>query len=491
MVSIVIHAALLLAAALVVFQSRTTRTIVDFLPTGGTSQGAKASKELHEKVEVKRQKPLAKARVAAQKCGGYGDRVILPDTPADIIPTDSLDVLKGLGGSAFPGHRSGGIQTSAGRGSAQAHIALPPFMSARCSTAERLEKLRQNGGSSECEAAVSRSLEWLRTKQNADGSWGASYKSAMTGLSLLCYLGRCETPDSPFYGDNVMKGILYLVEMAGKNEKGYITEDLRGNAGAYEHGIATYALGEMYALSRLGGKSLPGMRETFENGVKRIIEAQSETGGWDYYVRKEGEGGVRAKSTRDDLSVTGWQYQALKAAKHTGLRISGLDAAISKTVKLLERSQTKDGGIGSGNRDLPYNQWNLTGTGVLGIQSLAPGAKAAVVDKGLKFLHRYLEEEPLDWNRNCNLYCWYYYTQVFFQKGGADWQFYNEQLLPQLLANQNVDGSWKPERANSAVAAVNEREGGIYKTTLCVLQLEVYYRYLRVADRGEKSVFDK
>ena len=109
----------------------------------------------------------------------------------------------------------------------------------------------------------------------------------------------------------------------------------------------------------------------------------------------------------------------------------------------------------------------------------------------MKFLRTFVTNEPLDWNRNCNLYCWYYYTQAFFQKGGEDWKFYNEQLLPQLLGNQNLDGSWKPERANSPVAAANEKEGGVYKTALCVLQLEVYYRYLKVADREEKSVFER
>jgi hypothetical protein len=31
----------------------------------------------------------------------------------------------------------------------------------------------------------------------------------------------------------------------------------------------------------------------------------------------------------------------------------------------------------------------------------------------------------------------------------------------------------------------------IYRQTLCTLQLEVYYRYLKVADRDEDSFFDK
>ena len=193
-------------------------------------------------------------------------------------------------------------------------------------------------------------------------------------------------------------------------------------------------------------------------------------------------------SGREDLSVAGWQYQALKAAKNTSLKINGLHSAIDNTVDYIERLQTKDGGIGNPSRDAHYNQWSLTGAGVLGLQTLSKGNKKAATAKGMKFLKEFLTAEPLDWNKNCNLYCWYYYTQAFFQAGGDDWKFYNEQFLPQILSAQNPDGSFKRGRANwPAGDAADE----IYRQALCTLQLEVYYRYLKVADREEGSIFDK
>jgi hypothetical protein len=159
-------------------------------------------------------------------------------------------------------------------------------------------------------------------------------------------------------------------------------------------------------------------------------------------------------------------------------------------VEYLESKQTKDGGIGGPNRDAGYNQWNLTGAGVLGLQTLGKSQKKTVIGKAMKFLRAFHTAEPLDWNRNCNLYAWYYYTQAYFQAGGDDWKFYNEMLLPNLLENQNPDGSWKPERSNSG-GAVGNSHNGVYKTALCTLQLEVYYRYLKVADRDDDSFFDK
>lgn len=492
--SLAIHAGLILVAGLIVFTVQTAQKQVDFLPGGGTAQGAQASEEMKHKVKNKKRSTISKSVPLAKVMVNGPSDISLPSEPPSLLEVP--DVSSALGGTMGSGGfgaggAGGGFGKGIGMGGAAGFVSLPPSMRSRCSASERLEKLRQTGGRPECEAAVTKSLAWLKSKQNPDGSWGRANKCAMTGLVLLCYLGRCETPDSPFYGDNVMKAILYLIEVSKKNEWGFITENPKSSAGAYEHGIATYALGEMYTLARLGSKSLPGMREAFEKGVELVIKTQNAEGrakgGWDYYTEKVSNEG-KWKSSREDLSVTGWQYQALKAAKNTSLKINGLHAAISDCVDYLESLQTKDGGIGTTQRDQAYNQWSLTGCGVLGLQTLGKGAKKSVITKGMKFLREFMTAEPLDWNKNCNLYCWYYYTQAFFQAGGDDWRFYNEQFLPQILANQNPDGAWKPGRPNWPLG---DAADAIYRQALCTLQLEVYYRYLKVADREDDSFFER
>ena len=498
--SLAIHAGILLFAGAIVVSTQMIQKQVDFLPGGGTQQGAEASAEMRHKVQQKRRTSLNKTMPMKKIVSTSQNAAIsLPEAPPDMLDVPDVSSMIGggsLGSGGFgKAGAGGGFGTGMGMGGAAGFVSLPPSMRQRCATTERLEKLRQNGGSPECERAVSASLEWLKSQQNEDGSWGRnngrSNKAAMTGLALLCYLGRCETPDSPFYGDNVMRAIMYLIELSKKNEYGFITDDFKGNAGAYEHGIATYALGEMYTLARLGSKELPGMREAFEKGVQLIIKCQNGAdagkgeGSWDYYTKNAAEGNFTSK--RPDLSVAGWQFQALKAAKYTGLKIQGLEGAIAKCVDYIERMQTKDGGFGGANRDDHYNQWSLTGVGTLGLQTLSKG-KTATIKKGTKFLREFLTAEPLDWEKNCNLYCWYYYTQTFFQAGGDDWKFYNEQFLPQILAAQQPDGSFKRGRPNwpSGDAA-----DPIYRQTLCTLMLEVYYRYLKVGDREEQSFFDR
>lgn len=487
MFSIVVHAVILLLAGVIIISSQVLRPTPDFIPAGATEAGEKASRDLEHKVTMRRQASLAKKQPQTRIAVPGGEGPILPE--AEPLVLEEAGQGMGAANAKLPaGAMMSGANGLQGTGAANRVMNLPNMFGARCSGQSRLEKLRQNGGTPECERAVSRSLEWLKSQQNVDGSWGRSNKAAMTGLSLLCFLGRCETPESLFYGDNVRNGMLYLVELAKKNSYGVLSEAPQSNPATYEHGIATYALGEMYSFYRLGNSSLPGLRDAFEKGVRIIIDQQNKRGAWTYGGKDAGmPHAYNKESGGEDLSVTGWQFQALKAAKHSGLKIAGLDEAIQRCCDYLETKQTKDGGFGKTNRDEHYNQWSLTGCGVLGLQTLAKN-KTTPVKKGIRFLREFLTAEPLDWERNCNLYCWYYYTQAFFQAGGDDWKFYNAQFLPQVLGAQQTDGSFKRGRPNWPAG---DAADAIYRQCLCTLQLEVYYRYLKVADRGEESIFEK
>lgn len=485
MLSLAVHCGLLLLAGVIVVGTQMAKRDVDIIPAGQTQAGVEASQDLERRVSLKhisamvRRAPQTRLVVDGQR------ESTLPEGEALVLPEAGQG---GVGGNVLMDSGLSGVSGLDGKASPAQIASIPHLFGGRCSMQSRLEKLRENGGTAECEMAVSRSLAWLKGQQNGDGSWGRANKAAMTGLTLLCYLGRCETPDSAFYGDNVRDGMLYLVELARRNPHGILADNVVSNSATYEHGIATYALGEMYSFYRLGNRSLPGLRETFEKGVQIIIEQQNRQGSWTYGGNDAGMPTAYNKDSRgEDLSVSGWQFQALKAAKHSGLKIAGLDGAIKRCCDYLESKQTKDGGFGKTNRDEHYNQWSLTGCGVLGLQTLAHH-KTAPVKKGIRFLREFLASEPLDWERNCNLYCWYYYTQAFFQAGGDDWKFYNAQFLPQILGAQQADGSFKRGRPNWPAG---DAADAIYRQCLCTLQLEVYFRYLKVADRDEPSIFER
>src|SRR6266545_2538255 len=74
----------------------------------------------------------------------------------------------------------------------------------------------------DCLEAANRGLAWLVTQQNADGSWGASFKVATTGFAVLkLETYAAEIGMSPFdpafvYVDEVRTGLDYLFLQAAQ-----------------------------------------------------------------------------------------------------------------------------------------------------------------------------------------------------------------------------------------------------------------------------------
>ena len=67
----------------------------------------------------------------------------------------------------------------------------------------------------------------------------------------------------------------------------------------------------------------PSLREPVEKAVAVIVKGQQAGGGWDHRYQRE---------QWSDLSVTGWQVQALKAAQTAGVSVEGLAEALEKSV---------------------------------------------------------------------------------------------------------------------------------------------------------------
>jgi hypothetical protein len=75
-----------------------------------------------------------------------------------------------------------------------------------------------------------------------------------------------------------------------------------------------------------------------------------------------------------------------------------------------------------------------------------------------------------------NLYFHYYATLALRRHGGEAWRRWNADLQPLLLENQAADGSWLPISIYAEYAGDTSRDRS-YTTAMCVLMLEVYYRY--------------
>ena len=332
------------------------------------------------------------------------------------------------------------------------------------SAAGRASAVSQFGGSKVGQNALLKALWWLAKVQNPDGSWGQRHKGGLTGLALLTFLAHGETQTSKHFGTTVKKAIQWLladpVKKHGKHE-------------SYDHAIKTYALSEAFAMT---GVSMiePKMNEC----IRLIIANQHAGGAFDYgYSTNEG---------RQDLSLSGWNFQAMKAAYGAGCEEKGLQETIYKAIEWLK---------GCGDADVSFNyvvknndfdgakkerQPSMRAVGTLCLQLFGEGKYKGIQDE-IKIIGTE-DVKKIDWQQapEFSLYSWYYATQTMFQHGGAYWKGWNRKFQKTLVDNQSPEGYWNYPNMHQGVAghfsgALGER---IYATTLCGLMLTVYYRYL-------------
>jgi len=326
--------------------------------------------------------------------------------------------------------------------------------------------LGRHGAPAGTELAVLRALRWLKKYQDYDGKWkgnaggGKSGQegaySAYTGLGLLTFLAHGDTPASAEFGETVEKAIRWLVSA---QEKGGTFKNRDGHN--YSHPIAAYAVCEAYGMTKV-----PILKGVAEKATAKIVNGCNPNGGWNYNCDKSG---------RNDTSYAAWCCQALKAAKMSGVKVKGLEAALANGVKGMKANAAQYGGFGYTSK----GTGRLTGAGVLCMQLLGR-AKDSETRAGLNWM---TQNVTCRWEKQAKrpIYYWYYETQAFFHEGGAPWKNWNKQFATALCRNQTVvkgagvDGKdigyWKS-------IGESEKYGYVYNTTLCALMLQVYYRFL-------------
>lgn len=341
----------------------------------------------------------------------------------------------------------------------------------------RKKTLKKFGGNDATEMAVLKALRWLKKTQKADGSWAPSESIAMTGLALLTYLAHGETPMSEEFGPTVQRGMQYLADRIN---------ELKKPPADYRNGIAAYALSEAYGLTKV-----PFLKPAMDKSLQWIVDGQQKNGGFDYSY---------AKGARWDLSVSCWQYQALKAGFVAGADVRGLEKAIERGVRFMcnvtydkrkKRFGYSSPGLGSDG---------LQGAATLCLQLFGEG-RCTEAKTGIKYIS---EECKVVWNNpklkvtsssENPLYAWYYQTQAMFHAGKTTWKQWNAMFAPELIKFQNPEGYWECPSRDRVEFKCNYDKW--YTTTLSALSLQVYYRYLptykmpKNVAKAEKTTMEK
>ncbi|HEX9841794.1 MAG TPA: prenyltransferase/squalene oxidase repeat-containing protein, partial [bacterium] len=328
---------------------------------------------------------------------------------------------------------------------------------------------------------------YLARVQGPDGYWGdteafdekyGQMAVGKTGLCLLAFLGASHTPASGSqYSENTDRAVRAL--LAGQDaETGHF-----GDTTSYSHAIATYALAECYALTDDSRLRAPLQRAV--DWIVRHQHMQDDVrfkGGWGYYY-PDG----RSYDPWPRTSVTVWQVMALESARVGGLRVP--DRTFTDARTFLVNAYDKSRGVvlyshaparlNSAYATLPGS----TPAGLFALSLLGKDLGAGEYDRAISWV---LDKAPAGFREGDmdafvneakgNLYFWYYSTLALFRVGGDSWEHWNRRLQDTLLPAQSQDGSWKPISLYARFAGDTEADRS-YTTAMCVLSLEVYYRY--------------
>jgi hypothetical protein len=240
----------------------------------------------------------------------------------------------------------------------------------------------------------------------------------------------------------------------------------------YSHGICTLMVAEVIGLTT-DRQQAAKLREQLGRAVKLIHKAQAvnfpHTGGWRYQIT----------ASDADISVTGWQVMALRAAKNVGCDVPS--TVVDRAVDYVKRCYDPATG---GYRYTTNSHVTVPCTGASILSLELCGKEYHKSDQSLNaasFLCR--KENILTQSRPHFFYGIYYTAQAMFQIGGKYWDYYR-QILHALLLTENYaqrpGGFWTSMSHDDANAGTN------YCTAMAVLALTVEYRFLPIYQRSEE-----
>jgi Squalene-hopene cyclase C-terminal domain/Prenyltransferase and squalene oxidase repeat len=344
------------------------------------------------------------------------------------------------------------------------------------SGASKVQLIRREGGTTASERAVQEGLAWIARHQRADGGWSLDTSSACrippgcpdatnmvsdtaaTGLALLPFLGAGHIHNQPSrYQQQVKSGIDWLLAVQQKSGELFLGGQIHSQF--YSHAIAAMALCEAYGLSKD-----PRLQQPAQLAINFIAESQNKyDGGWRYSPGMEG-----------DTSVFGWQMFALRSARLAGLNVS--KNVIKGCSHYLDQASCDKSRITysylPGGNPTPV----MTAEALLCRQYLGWPRDYPAMIKGVSGVWLELQADP-----SRNIYYWYYCTQLLHNMQNKAWKQWNPMVRDGLIAQQietkSCDqGSWSPFLPQPD--RWGRQSGRLFQTSLSILTLEVYYRWL-------------
>jgi hypothetical protein len=305
------------------------------------------------------------------------------------------------------------------------------------------------------EAAILRSLDWLQANQQTNGCWLAGttnhplpeYNLGVTSLGLLAFLAHGETPASSRYGETTVSAIRYILSQ--QNDDGSFGV---GEHRAYTHTLATLALAETYSLTRI-----PLLRTTLEKTTVHFTE------------QPPGHTSV----------LPAFQILALRSLHLANLSTQSVSQAIARRADAL-RNSFHPGQLPVYAKD-PHPSTNQPPPNPFVVHALQLSGHAYddATQDAIQTLSEHAQNKTLP-NSDWPLLHRHSLTQIFFHTGGPTWaNWYLENVKPTKQHQQN-NGSWQSPKTPPNNNLTEANLGPAYHTALNTLTLETYYRFLHL-----------
>lgn len=334
----------------------------------------------------------------------------------------------------------------------------------------------------ESEQALEQGLRWLAANQGPEGNWNSN-DLGLVGMGALGFLAAGHSPGRGRYGQPCQRALDYVMRNA---QPSGLLNISGGHRDMYNHGLATFVLGQAYGMS--GDRRIS---TTLDKALKLIIQTQCDDGGWDYQAAPQQRG--------HDLSLAVMQAKALRSAVDSGLEIAPevIDLAIQDVRRHYVPAHGRRGNeaeMRKGPGQFTYNGGGngtlaMSAAGVVCLQEFGQYDDwripknmeiivAAVKDK-TKNRPGHTGQMPFD------AYTLYYVGQALYQAGGNDWNQAYPLLRDYLVAGQvrsanqpGDDGKWQ------SGGHVSGRAGELYGTAVACFILAMPNRYLPILQEG-------
>lgn len=337
---------------------------------------------------------------------------------------------------------------------------------------ERKQASTEGGATSaapaEVRGEVVKALEWLAASQEEDGSWDPEkwggqpqYEVGLSALAVLAFLGAGQTQQQGHFADSVERGLQHLMEQ--QDEDGLMGPAF--SSALYNHGIATIALLEAYAITHDAA-----LKDPITSALAFIRENQGEEGAWGYL----------SVGSRPNTSVTAWQLQSLLLAG--SLDWPEAREAAEKGMAWLSNTVDKSGRAGYHRKgDFPYGPQNLSAMAAF---CLFVGDSEKGDDEAEESMSRSLTWAMAQLPERVDYCRWYYLSHALHAAGVQKKGVASPQSAPlaeldrSLVANQLTEGpnsgSWDPSDQWSGAG------GRVYSTAMAALALQADRRAKRL-----------